>query len=130
MITIQEYFHDSVVNFGYAPTAADNDAADDLLTRANKLIEDFGEDLVLRSGHRTRAKTLALIAAGYKAALGGKHETAQAVDIADPNNLLDAWLTDAKLEAYGLYREAPSATPTWVHVQTVAPKSGHRTFIP
>lgn len=130
MITVDEYFQDSISNYNFTPKSWDYEHSDDLLTRVNKLLEDFGEELDLRSGHRTREKTLALIAAGYRAALGGKHETSQAVDVADPHNLLDAWLSDAKLESYGLYREAPSATDTWCHLQNFPPKSGHRTFIP
>lgn len=126
MIQLSEYFHDSVVNFGYIPTDEDNARASDLLTKVNALFPDC----TLRSGHRTREKTLALIAAGYRASLGGKHEQCYAVDIADPDDQLDANLDDTILADAGLYREAPHATVSWCHLQTVAPKSGHRTFEP
>lgn len=130
MITLDEYFHDSVMNFAYLPTDTDRERADDLLTRVNALLEDFGEMRDVRSGHRTRDKSLKLIAAGYKAALGGNHEKCFAVDVVDNDNDLDVYLTDEMLTSYGLYREHPDATDTWVHLQSVPPKSGNRTFVP
>lgn len=134
MITEQDYFNDSVTRYGYAPTALDRERADDLLTRVSAIEADWvalgHPELVQTSGHRTRQKTLDLIASGVRAALGGNHERSLAIDIADPNGELDEWLTDERLTSYGLWREAPPSTPGWVHVQTVAPKSGHRTFFP
>jgi hypothetical protein len=59
-----------------------------------------------------------------------QHRHAHAVDIFDPENALDNWLTDDTLRAYGLYREHPDSTPGWAHLQDVAPRSGHFTFIP
>ena len=61
---------------------------------------------------------------------GSSHKEARAVDVFDPQGHLDAWLDDQKLETYGLYREAPSATPGWTHLTTRAPRSGRRTFAP
>ena len=58
------------------------------------------------------------------------HKQAMAVDVYDPNNDLDNWLTDQKLEEYNLYREAPESTHKWCHLTTRAPGSGHRTFSP
>lgn len=58
------------------------------------------------------------------------HKEARAVDVYDPKNELDDLITDQLLMAYGLYREAPDATPGWCHLTTRAPKSGRRTFIP
>lgn len=134
MITVQEYFHESVTKYGYSPTVQDNDRADDLLTRVSAIEDDWlaagHAELVQTSGHRTRQKTLDLIASGVRAALGGNHEKSLAIDIADPSGELDEWLTDEMLTSYGLWREAPPSTPGWVHVQSVPPKSGHRTFFP
>jgi hypothetical protein len=48
----------------------------------------------------------------------------------DPSDKLDSWLTDAKLESYGLFREDPDWTKGWVHLQSVPPVSGKRTFQP
>ena|SRR3990167_2916360 len=63
-------------------------------------------------------------------ASGSAHRRALAVDVWDPSDKLDTWLTDAKLEAYGLYREDPDWTKGWVHLQSIAPGSGRRTFTP
>jgi len=61
-----------------------------------------------------------------------------AVDCSDQHNKFDAWLDqfedgsggNSKLEEYGLYREHPSATPTWCHLTDRAPRSGNRTYLP
>lgn len=126
MILVEEYYQDSISNYGYTPSSDDYIRAQDLLNLVNALFPDCQ----LRSGHRTREKTLALIAAGYRAAVGGQHEQSNAVDIADADNKLDANLDDTMLADAQLYREAPHATPSWVHLQTVAPGSGKRTFEP
>lgn len=101
------------------------DNAMDLLPRVQALLQDFGEDRGLRSGWRP---------ASFNARAGGavhsKHMTGQAVDLDDNDGSLDAWLTDAMLEKHGLAREAPQATESWCHLQSVLPPSGHRTFLP
>ena len=58
------------------------------------------------------------------------HKEARGIDIYDPENLLDEWLTDGILGAHGLYREHPDDTDTWCHVTDRAPRSGKRTFKP
>lgn len=58
------------------------------------------------------------------------HKVGMAVDIYDPSNALDEWITDDVLTQCGLYREAPRATDTWCHLTTRRPPSGKRTFIP
>ena len=58
------------------------------------------------------------------------HKEGRAVDIYDPDGGLDKWITDARLEAAGLYREAPSATNGWCHLSDKPPGSGKRTFQP
>jgi hypothetical protein len=130
MILTDEYFQDSIVNYGFKPNALDYERSDDLLTRVNAIFEALGYPCEIRSGHRTREKTLALIASGHRAAVGGNHEQSLAVDVADPTNMADADLSDELLEQYGLYRESPTATASWVHLQSVPPKSGRRTFNP
>ncbi len=126
MITSDEYFQDSISNFNFTPTEEDYTRAADLLDKVNALFPDCD----LRSGHRTRAKTEVLIAQGLRAAIGGQHEQSNAVDIVDQDGEKDEGLDDEQLEDAELYREAPESTPTWVHLQRVPPKSGHRTFQP
>ena len=66
------------------------------------------------------------------------HKEARGVDVYDPGNHFDNWLTtyddahggNLKLEEYGLYREHPDSTNSWVHLTTRAPGSGRRTFFP
>lgn len=58
------------------------------------------------------------------------HKEGQGVDIFDPTNALDNWLTDEILRKFGLYREHPDATPGWCHLTDRAPPSGRRTFRP
>ena len=58
------------------------------------------------------------------------HKQARAIDIYDPDDFLDEWLTDALLEEFHLYREHPDKTPGWTHLQDLAPGSGRRTFWP
>jgi hypothetical protein len=99
MILADEYFQDSIVNYGFKPNAVDYERCDDLLTRVNALFEALGYPCELRSGHRTREKTLALIASGHRATLGGNHELSLAVDVADPTNMADADLSDELLAA-------------------------------
>ncbi len=64
------------------------------------------------------------------AATDSKHMTGHAIDLSDPTNELDDWLTDEILTKYDLYREHPRATETWCHLQDLPPNSGHRTYIP
>jgi hypothetical protein len=61
---------------------------------------------------------------------GSAHKEGMGVDVYDPENRLDDWLSDDILALYDLYREHPSATPGWCHLQTRRPRSGRRTFHP
>lgn len=65
-------------------------------------------------------------------AIGSSHLYGCAVDIADPKGELKKWLETrwGELVNCGLYMENPKATPTWVHLQTYAPKSMNRVFNP
>lgn len=58
------------------------------------------------------------------------HKVGRGIDIYDPQNKLDEWLSDDILEAYGLYREHPDDTYGWCHLTDRAPGSGRRTFQP
>lgn len=66
------------------------------------------------------------------------HKRADAVDVYDPHNLLDDYVSrfdgpngsNTLLERFGLYREAPEKTLGWFHAQDTAPGSGRRTFQP
>lgn len=67
----------------------------------------------------------------HNAAVGGAADSAHVVglaaDIADPAGLLKAWIAP-RLAKFGLWMEAPHASPGWAHLQ-VRPAS-HRVFEP
>lgn len=62
------------------------------------------------------------------AAPNSTHMTGNGIDIADNDGVFDDWLTDEILEKYSLYREHPSQTKSWCHLQRVPPRSGKRTY--
>jgi len=65
-------------------------------------------------------------------AMGSSHLYGAAVDIADPTGALAKWILShkSKLIECGLWMEDPAYTKGWVHLQTYAPKSMNRVFIP
>jgi len=66
------------------------------------------------------------------AAKNSKHMIGQAVDLFGPDNKLATFAFNNQdlLKEHGLWMEHPSATPTWIHLQTVPPRSGNRVFYP
>jgi len=65
-------------------------------------------------------------------AMGSSHLYGAAVDIADADGKLKAWLVanKSKLVECGLWMEDPEATKTWCHLQSYAPRSMSRIFKP
>ncbi len=61
-----------------------------------------------------------------------QHMYCRAGDIADNNGKLKQWIINNiwALKQCGFWCEDFKATPTWVHFQTVPPKSGKRFFLP
>lgn len=98
-----------------------------LLNVVNQLLSVYGQDLTVRSGWRPVA---------YNAMVGGsptsKHVTGNAVDISDNDGAFKAWIASNldQLVKFDLYMEQPKCTPSWVHLQRVAPGSGSRIFVP
>jgi hypothetical protein len=60
------------------------------------------------------------------------HKQGKAVDLYDPDEMLDQWclrhLQD--LVKCGIWIESPGKTLHWCHMQNVPPKSGNRVFLP
>lgn len=87
--------------------------------KKNQVFYDTNGDLKIRPGGRFPRSSQHLVGA--------------AVDIADRDGKLWAWLMDhqdlVKNKA-GLYLEDKSRTPTWVHFQIYPPKSGNWVFMP
>ncbi len=140
MITLKDYFgprqnHPEATPEKYA-------AADALLNRVNGLLErarkeaSYGEDVdadtnTQVSGSRGGSGDGGFRSSDSKTGAGkSKHKLARAVDVYDPGDVLDNWLTNKILEEEGLYREHPDSTPGWCHLQDLAPGSGNRTFHP
>lgn len=136
MITQEQYF-------GAKPHSPEQDAlATALLTRVNILLDDAigsGAFTLIHdpdTGTQISGSKGGAGDGGFRlpgattGAPNSSHKQAMAVDVYDPAGKLDAWLTDEKLEVYGLYREAPTATFGWCHLTTRPPHSGKRTFTP
>jgi len=64
--------------------------------------------------------------------LKSNHLLAAATDFSDPNGVIHWWCRGNLdlLKELGLYIEDRGYTPTWIHIQSIPPKSGHQIFIP
>lgn len=104
-----------------------------LLYSMNVIRKAYGKTMIVTSGLRTQEEHEAIYKKlGKKAPMGSAHLAGLAVDIWDRDSKLWRWCLDniPLLEQEGLYLEDKSATPTWVHFQKRAPKSGNRIFLP
>lgn len=65
-------------------------------------------------------------------AMGSSHLYGCAIDIADADGKLKAWLlkNQSKLVELGLWMEHPDYCKGWCHLQTYKTKSGKRIFVP
>lgn len=135
MITPDQYFgpHEQ------SPDATEEvrAAAQSLLTRVNALLDRaVTEDVAIETNPGTGSQVGGSGNGGFRpqdcpiGAPHSSHKLGRAVDVYDPHNALDDWLTDEILEEFGLYREAPQSTIHWCHLTDRAPGSGHRTFNP
>ena len=111
-----------------------------LALKLNKIRENYGKPLRVASGYRTLEHHLEIYAKKgvtdqSKIPMKSNHLRGLACDlvpIEDHIDHLHNWVLDnVKLcEELGLYFEKFDYSPTWLHVQIVAPKSGNRFFIP
>lgn len=139
MITLSQYWMDRDHAYPDQLTSEIKINAAETVTLVNWLLECAEESGVVPG---TNPQTGTAVSSGWRpaavnsaahGATHSKHMTAQACDIRDtPDRVLAQWClahTD-KLREIGLWMERPQWTPTWIHVQTVAPGSGHRVFVP
>jgi hypothetical protein len=98
-----------------------------LLKALNKFRAIYGKPMVVSSGYRPGKHNKS--AGG---ALKSNHVICLACDFQDSDGKLDDFClkNQSILESCGLWLEHPMATPGWVHLQAVAPRSGRRVFIP
>ena len=135
MIGILDYFG----NFFDYPDATDEikEDAREMLDKVNALLTDAESNGVdLRTNPRTKTYVSGEQYGGFRpqdcpqGAAHSAHKLGRAVDIYDPADDLDRWITDARLTEFDLYREMPAATVGWCHLSDKPPGSGRRTFQP
>jgi len=108
----------------------------ELLRRVNIVRSAYGKPMTVTSGLRTMKHHLNIYARKGiyppKVPMKSNHLFGRAVDFADGNGALKAWvLNNMKvMEDAGLWMEDFSFTKSWLHVQIVPPKSGKRFFKP
>lgn len=133
IITLQDYFGPWRMHRDATPER--KAAAGLLVAQVNGLLAQC-HALGLRENPVTGTMVSGLDLGGFRpqdckvGAKNSSHKDGRGIDIYDPDNHLDDWLTDAVLEKHGLYREAPAATPGWCHLTDRPPLSGRRTFLP
>lgn len=135
MITIDEYFGRWINHPDATPERKANAAF--LLDRVNRLLaKALANGVSMRENPHTECCVSGNTYGGFRpqdcpqGAMHSSHKEGAAVDIYDPKNELDNFVTDALLEECELYREHPDSTPGWLHLSYRKPKSGHRTFLP
>jgi len=108
-----------------------------LLERVNLIRGEWGKPMTVTSGYRSKADQIRIykekgVTDESKIPMKSRHLSAEAVDIYDPDRVLQEWILmhEKRLEEIGLWCEDFSATPNWVHMQIQAPKSGKRFFMP
>lgn len=128
MITLADYYMDRDTLYGDELNVTLRANAALTVARANTMLAAASIAATVSSGWRPRAVNAQVV----NASPTSKHLTCQAIDLADTDDLLDAWCLENLhvLEKIGLWLEHPSATPGWCHVQIVAPRSGRRVFEP
>lgn len=139
-ITMDQYLMGREVRFKKDLTNEILANARDLLTRVNAILALAAKENIAPKevGHPPSP-----VASGWRpptvnastanAAIGSKHLSGRAIDLHDDvgRNLARFCLRNlATLEELGLWMEDPRWTPTWVHLQSVAPGSGNRVYVP
>lgn len=108
-----------------------------LLVAVNNLLDEAAHDgVIVPVNPATSSQVSGQTLGGFRpqnAAQGkphSSHKEGRGVDVYDPHEKLDNYITDDILEAFGLYRESPVSTRGWTHLTDRAPGSGKRTFNP
>lgn len=108
--------------------------AEIFLAKVNNLLRYYGQSIP--TNEETGTEISGVEYGGFRpmcctqGAPGSSHKQGRGVDIYDPMEELDTFLTDPILRQFGLYREHPDKTLGWCHVTDRAPPSGRRTFWP
>ena len=130
MINLHAFWKGRDVTYAAELTDEIKANAQETVDKANELLEAAGFKSIdtVNSGWRPQG----INDATSNAATHSKHLTGQACDLPDVGGVLRSWAVDNLdiLAQIGLWIESPQYTPTWLHIQTVPPKSGRRVFIP
>ena len=127
MLTLAEYLG----THGEPPESVVENA-EELLAKVNALLLELpypeAERPQINSGWRPAHYNATV----PNAAPNSKHITGQAVDLYDPDGVIDAHLHTHfdLLIKHRLWMEHPSATKGWCHLQSVPPRSGNLCFYP
>ena len=136
MITLEQFYKGRDKQYASDLTPEIQQNAVELLRRTNRLLEMFlaANPTSHARGCNSGWRPAAINSSVKNAAPRSNHMLGLACDIEDDDESLDKWLMTAEgqkaLEICQLWMEHPQATPRWSHVQSVAPKSGRRVFIP
>jgi hypothetical protein len=129
-LTIEDYF--AKMSRAEAPSQEVRDNALELLAKVNALLAEIPLEEAQSPRVNSGWRTVGHNAITPGAAPNSKHVTGQAIDLADPDGVLDEYLfaRPQRLVDHGLYLEHPLATKSWCHLQSVPPRSGTRIFMP
>lgn len=136
-VTLGEYLGPYKAHADVTPQIIAN--ANDLLTRVNKVyalyVADGGElqtnpatgSVISGSGNGGLRPRDAKVGAP-----NSTHKDGQGIDTYDPKRSFASWCIEhfTTLAENGLHMEDPRWTPTWVHLQSVPPRSGKTVYIP
>lgn len=140
-VTLKEYFMGRDLTYAALLTPAIRQNATETCRRWNQLLKAFTQSTGIRHrGCRSGWRPQAVNERTPGAAPNSRHITAEAMDAEDPDKALGAFVVahPELVSAIGLWFEDPFAkkpdgtlfTPSWVHGQIVAPRSGRRYYIP
>lgn len=137
MITLKQYVGPHSGSRDW--TVLRQEAAVELLRRVNALLLEAEVDGVAGAENsQTQSQVSGVTFGGFRpqncpqGAPNSSHKEGRAVDIFDPKDRLDDWITahPGALVRHNLYREAACATAGWLHLTTRAPASKSRSFLP
>jgi hypothetical protein len=126
-ISKETYFNGKNKKFANDLTVEVTENVTKLLIAVDKFLANYTKPVIISSGWRPKS---------YNTQIGGatfsNHITGLAIDLKDTDNrLFEYVLQNLELaKELGLYFEHKNWTPTWVHIQLIAPKSGKRIFVP
>ena len=128
MITLADYYMGRDRRFPDELTDEKRSNAEEMVEKANELLQRFGETRKVNSGWRPASINKATVGAAPKS----KHMECLAIDLEDKDGSLGRWCLEnlEELVSIGLWMEEPSKTIGWLHVQIVPPRSGNRVFKP